>query len=74
MKHFKTGDAGQSKQNSEEPSGFKGHPECGFCKDGEQEAMVAGDETEMFGLIALVLILVFVIVHLAGGGLGHHTS
>ncbi|KAF9334822.1 hypothetical protein BG006_001413 [Podila minutissima] len=33
MKHFKTGDAGQSKQNSEEPSGFKGHPECGFCKE-----------------------------------------
>lgn len=33
MKHFKTGDAGQSKQNSEEPSGFKGHPECGFCRE-----------------------------------------
>jgi hypothetical protein len=29
---------------------------------------------KVFGLIALVLILVFVIVHLAGGGLGHHTS
>jgi hypothetical protein len=27
-----------------------------------------------FGLIALVLILAFVIAHLAGGGLGHHTS
>ncbi|KAF9411205.1 hypothetical protein BGZ94_001410 [Podila epigama] len=33
MKHFKTGDSGQSNQNSEEPSGFKGHPECGFCKE-----------------------------------------
>ncbi|GJJ75395.1 E3 ubiquitin-protein ligase ZNF598 [Entomortierella parvispora] len=33
MKHFKTGDAGQSNQNSAEPSGFKGHPECGFCKE-----------------------------------------
>ncbi|KAF9111441.1 hypothetical protein BGX27_004921 [Mortierella sp. AM989] len=33
MRHFKTGDAGQTNQNSAEPSGFKGHPECGFCKE-----------------------------------------
>ncbi|KAF9425296.1 hypothetical protein BGZ76_003328 [Entomortierella beljakovae] len=33
MKHFKTGDAGQTNQNSAEPSGFRGHPECGFCKE-----------------------------------------
>ncbi|KAF9164407.1 hypothetical protein BGX21_011286 [Mortierella sp. AD011] len=33
MRHFKTGDAGQANQNSAEPSGFKGHPECGFCKE-----------------------------------------
>ncbi|KAF9934743.1 hypothetical protein FBU30_000601 [Linnemannia zychae] len=33
MKHFKSGDSGQTNQNSAEPSGFKGHPECGFCKE-----------------------------------------
>ncbi|CAO3566360.1 unnamed protein product [Mortierella alpina] len=33
MRHFKNGDAGQVNQNSAEPSGFKGHPECGFCKE-----------------------------------------
>ncbi|KAF9198283.1 hypothetical protein BGZ49_000926 [Haplosporangium sp. Z 27] len=33
MRHFKTGDAGQANQNSAEPSGFHGHPECGFCKE-----------------------------------------
>ncbi|KAG0306096.1 hypothetical protein BGZ97_000884 [Linnemannia gamsii] len=33
MKHFKNGDSGQANQNSAEPSGFKGHPECGFCKE-----------------------------------------
>ncbi|KAG0208355.1 hypothetical protein BGX28_000649 [Mortierella sp. GBA30] len=33
MRHFKSGDSGQSNQNSAEPSGFKGHPECGFCKE-----------------------------------------
>ncbi|KAG9319080.1 hypothetical protein KVV02_003763, partial [Mortierella alpina] len=33
MRHFKNGDAGQANQNSAEPSGFKGHPECGFCKE-----------------------------------------
>ncbi|KAG0314899.1 hypothetical protein BGZ99_007779 [Dissophora globulifera] len=33
MRHFKNGDSGQSNQNSAEPSGFKGHPECGFCKE-----------------------------------------
>ncbi|KAF9183649.1 hypothetical protein BGZ51_003878 [Haplosporangium sp. Z 767] len=33
MKHFKNGDSGQANQNSAEPSGFKGHPSCGFCKD-----------------------------------------
>ncbi|KAF9275276.1 hypothetical protein BGZ68_010914 [Mortierella alpina] len=32
-RHFKNGDAGQANQNSAEPSGFKGHPECGFCKE-----------------------------------------
>ncbi|KAG0266124.1 hypothetical protein BGZ95_003108 [Linnemannia exigua] len=33
MKHFKNGDSGQANQNSAEPSGFNGHPECGFCKE-----------------------------------------
>ncbi|KAG0277736.1 hypothetical protein BGZ96_002729, partial [Linnemannia gamsii] len=33
MKHFKSGDSGQSNQNSAEPSGFRGHPECGFCRE-----------------------------------------
>ncbi|KAF9961621.1 hypothetical protein BGZ72_002712 [Mortierella alpina] len=33
LRHFKNGDAGQANQNSAEPSGFKGHPECGFCKE-----------------------------------------
>ncbi|KAF9972020.1 hypothetical protein BGZ73_004924 [Actinomortierella ambigua] len=33
IKHFKTGDAGLANQNSDEPSGFKGHPECGFCRE-----------------------------------------
>lgn len=33
MKHFRNGDSGQANQNSAEPSGFKGHPECGFCKE-----------------------------------------
>ncbi|KAG0367774.1 hypothetical protein BC939DRAFT_407744 [Gamsiella multidivaricata] len=33
MKHFKNGDSGQTNQNSAEPSGFNGHPECGFCKE-----------------------------------------
>ncbi|KAF9092688.1 hypothetical protein BGX29_010342 [Mortierella sp. GBA35] len=33
MRHFKSGDSGQTNQNSAEPSGFKGHPECGFCKE-----------------------------------------
>jgi len=27
---------------------------------------------KVFGLIAIILVLVFVIVHLAGGGLGGH--
>jgi hypothetical protein len=27
-----------------------------------------------FGLVALALLLVFLVVHLAGGGLGHHMS
>ena len=29
---------------------------------------------KVFGIIAIVLVLVFVIVHLAGGGLGGHFS
>ncbi|KAI1318761.1 hypothetical protein EDD11_005832 [Mortierella claussenii] len=33
MRHFKNGDSGQANQNSAEPSGFRGHPECGFCKE-----------------------------------------
>ncbi|KAF9896958.1 hypothetical protein BX616_006442 [Lobosporangium transversale] len=33
MRHFRSGDSGQTNQNSSEPSGFKGHPECGFCKE-----------------------------------------
>ncbi|KAF9357685.1 hypothetical protein BGX34_009271 [Mortierella sp. NVP85] len=32
-KHFKDGDSGQTNQNSAEPTGFKGHPECGFCRE-----------------------------------------
>ncbi|MEO7317815.1 MAG: hypothetical protein ABIZ56_02375 [Chthoniobacteraceae bacterium] len=28
---------------------------------------------KVFGVIAIVLIVLFVILHLAGGGFGHHT-
>lgn len=39
----------------------------------------SGDETgtprwvKVFGVIAIVLVVLFVILHLAGGGFGHHT-
>ncbi|KAG0236913.1 hypothetical protein B0O80DRAFT_501880 [Mortierella sp. GBAus27b] len=32
-RHFKSGDSGQTNQNSAEPTGFKGHPQCGFCRE-----------------------------------------
>ncbi|KAF9582459.1 hypothetical protein BGW38_000187 [Lunasporangiospora selenospora] len=33
MRHFKSGDAALTNQNSAEPSGFNGHPDCGFCRE-----------------------------------------
>jgi hypothetical protein len=41
-------------------------------KDTDTDDISTPRWVKVFGIIALILVLLFVILHLAGGGFGHH--
>lgn len=57
---------------SEQPPYQDPNGDTGVKPDGESGAG-APRWVKVFGIIALVLVLLFVILHLIGGGLGGHT-